>query len=111
MLETLPTNTKTLPQLPLAVVLDELFENGADMIAVETCSNEPLVSSDHIRPSGEPRSPRFDLRSWRKKELIHQITRISTKQVVRAVSCDFGDRLLPCPVFGKHQEGDVMRYQ
>jgi len=50
MLETVPTNTKTLPQLPPASVLDELFENGADMRAVETCFNELLVSCDHIRP-------------------------------------------------------------
>ena len=50
-------NTKTLPQLPLAAVLDELFENGADMMTVETCFNELLVSCDHIRPDGEPWSP------------------------------------------------------
>lgn len=26
------TNTKTLPQLPLVAVLDELFEKGADLM-------------------------------------------------------------------------------
>ena len=62
------TNTKTLPQLPLVAVLNELFENGADRWrSVRLGRFRPLARwrdiSDEMRPGDEQRSRLLRLRS------------------------------------------------